>query len=82
MSDRWEPFDSQHMASRDRTMMRGQRQLVVVTGGWMEVMGVLHGSKDRRCQRSWTKPPNQPPESITQPIYHPSSFVVGITVAS
>lgn len=40
MSDRWEPFDSQHMASRSRTMMRGQRQLVGVTrvdpGGWMK----------------------------------------------
>lgn len=32
MSDRWEPFDSQHMASRGSAMMRGQEQLVGVTG--------------------------------------------------
>lgn len=42
MSDRWEPFDSQHMASRGRAMMRGQRLLVGVTGvylwSWMAAM--------------------------------------------
>lgn len=32
MSDRWEPFDTQHMASRGRALKRGQRQLVGVTG--------------------------------------------------
>lgn len=44
MSDRWEPFDSQHMASRGRAMMRGHRQLVVVgvTEDWMEPMWGLH----------------------------------------
>ena len=63
-------------------MMRGQGQLVGVTGGWMEAMVGLHGSQDRRCQIWRTKPPNQPPESITGPIHHPSSFVGSITVAS
>lgn len=37
MSDRWEPFDSQHMACRGDAVMTGQRQLV---GGTREDLGL------------------------------------------
>lgn len=41
MSDRWEPFDSQHMASRGRAMMRGHKQLVGVTMVGRSKVGVV-----------------------------------------
>lgn len=79
MSDSWEPFDSQHMASRGRAMMRGHRQLVGVTMVERSKVGV-EGVRD--VGQSPSSPPdNQPPESIALPIYHPPSFVGSATVA-
>lgn len=76
-------FDSQHMASRGGTMMRGRRQLV-------GVLGCIWGLDEGSQRVTWIKkkvgvsksPPNQQSESITQAIHHRCSFVVSITVAS
>lgn len=52
-SARWGTFDSQHMAGRVGSVMRGHRQLVggMEAGpqGWMKALGGLLGSPARRC---------------------------------
>lgn len=80
------PFDSQHMASRGGTVMRGHRQLVGALGciwGLDEGnQGVAWIKKKVGVSKSHPPPPTNSLSLSGRAIHHRRSFVVSITVAS
>lgn len=80
MSNRWEPFDSEHMARRGRAMMRGQRQLVGVTGvdlgvRWKQWGGYVDQKLEGVRDLGQSPPTNRLSLSLSPSITHPSLWL-------